>query len=82
MQLQVAGRRGVRLIIEASASSSRACMGLGLNGPKSWALVNGLGLGVLGSALSILGLNLRLRISRIYSKEVSGSLAFRTRIFS
>ena len=40
MQLQVAGRRGVRLITEAGASSSQACMGLGLNG---------LGLGKLGS---------------------------------
>ena len=57
-------------------------MGLGLDGPKSWALGYGLGLGELGSDLSISGLNLRFRISRIYSEEVSGSLAFGTRIFS
>ena len=31
------------LIVEAGASSNQACMGLGLNGPKSWALANGLG---------------------------------------
>ena len=42
-------RSGVRLIVEArligeaGASSSRSCMGLDLNGPKSWALANGLG---------------------------------------
>ena len=57
-------------------------MGLGLNGPKSWVLANGLGFNELGSDLSISGLNLRLRISRIHSEEVSGSLAFGTRIFS
>ena len=72
----------MRLIIEAGASSSRACMGLGLNGPKSWVLAKGLGFNELGSDLSVLGLNLRLRISQIYSKEVSGSLAFGTHIFS
>ena len=37
---------------------------------------------LLGSSLSVLGLNLRFRISQIYSEEVLGSLAFRTRIFS
>ena len=77
-----AHRSGVRLIVEAGDSCSRICMGLGLNGPKSWALANGLGLNELGSGLSILGLVLRLRISRIYSEKVLSSLAFGTRIFS
>ena len=44
-------RWGVRLIVEAGASSNQACMGLCLNGPKSWALSYGLGLGILGLAL-------------------------------
>ena len=57
-------------------------MGLGLNGLKNEFLANGLGLGELGLDLSVLGLNLRLRISRIYFEKVSGSLAFGTRIFS
>ena len=64
MQLQVVGRRGVRLIVQAGASFSRACMGLGLDGPESLGLRKfRLGLGELGSDLSVLGLNLRLRIS-------------------
>ena len=42
MQLQVAGRRGVRLLEEAGASSPRAC--------RPWAWM-GLGLGVLGQGL-------------------------------
>ena len=76
-------RSGVRLIVEASASSSRACMGLGLDGPESLGLRQfGLGLGELGSDLSVLGLNLTLWISRIHFEEVLGSLAFGTRIFS
>ena len=52
-------RSGVCLIVEASASSNQACMGLSLNGPKSWALGYGLGLGILGSDLSVLGLALK-----------------------
>ena len=75
-------RSGVRLIVEARASSSRACMGLGLNGPKSWALGYGLGLGELGSDLSVLGLDLRLRISQINSEEILVSLAFKVHYFS
>ena len=75
-------RSGVRLIIETGASSSRACTGLGLNGPKSWVLIDGLGLGILGSDLGILGLVLRLRISQIHSEEISSFLAFGARIFS
>ena len=55
--------------------------GFGLGGPKNWILANGLGLGVLGSDLSVLGLDLRLHISQIYSEKVSGSLAFRVRYF-
>ena len=75
-------RSGARLITEAGAFSRQAYMSLGLVGLKIrfWAI--GLGLGELGSSLSISGLNLRLQISRIHSKEVSGSLAFGTRIFS
>ena len=57
-------------------------MGLGLNELKSWVLANGLGLGELGSDLSVLGLDLRLRISQIHSKEVSGFLAFIVHILS
>ena len=70
------------LIVEAGASSSRACTGLDLNGPKSWVLVDGLGLGVLGFDLGILGLVLSLRISQIHYEKISGSLAFGARIFS
>ena len=57
-------------------------MGLGLVGLKTRFWANGLGLGELGSDLSVLGLNLKLRISHIHSEEVSDSLAFGTRIFS
>ena len=73
----------MRLIVEAGASSSRAYIGLGSDEAKSLSLRQfGLGLGELGSDLSVSGLNLRFRISRIYSEKVSGSLAFATRIFS
>ena len=76
-------RSGVRLIVEVGASSNRAYMGLGLDGPESLGLRQfGLGLGELGSDLSVLGLNLRFRIFRIHFEEVSGFLAFVTRIFS
>ena len=51
-------------------------MGLGLDGPES------LGLSQFGLGLGELGLNLRLRISRIHFEEVSGSLTFGNRIFS
>ena len=75
-------RSGVRLIVGAGASSSQACMGLGLVGLKMDFWTNGLDLGELGSDLSVLGLVLRLRISQIHSEEVFSSLAFETRIFS
>ena len=96
MQLQVAGRRGVYLLGEACASPIRhapnrwggrlfqpGCMGLGLNESKSWVLANGLGFKWARLRFEyFLGLNLRFWISRIHSEEVSGSLAFGTRIFS
>ena len=70
----------MRLINEAGSSSSQACMGLVGFKMEFWA--NGLDLGELDSDLSVLGLDLRLRISQIHSVKVSGSLAFGTRIFS
>ena len=58
-------------------------MGLGLNGPIGWVLGQfGLGLGELGPNLSILGLDLKFRISQIHSEEISGFVAFEIRIFS
>ena len=72
----------MRLIVEAGTSSSRAYLGLGLDGPESLGLRQfGLGLGELGSDLSVLGLDLRLRISQIHSEEVLGFVAFRVRYF-
>ena len=47
-------RSGVRLIVEAGAFSSQACMGLGLDGPESLGLRQfRLGLGELGIYLSV-----------------------------
>ena len=72
----------MRLIIGAATSSCQAYISLGLVALKNWVSANGLGLGELDSYLNVLGLSLRFRISPIHSEEVSGSLAFETRIFS
>ena len=64
MKRRAPHRSGVRMIVEAGASSSWAYIGLDWDGPESLGLRQfGLGLGELGSNLSVLGLNLRLRIS-------------------